>query len=50
MDELFVTSGRNMLNWLTGEPLDLKLSPSAGKLFRISGLGAKGFPGQRACL
>lgn len=46
LDELFVSTGRQLLNWQNGEPTNRQLSPMAGTLFKIVGYGAKGYAGR----
>lgn len=47
LDELFVGSGTLPVDFISGMSLNRTLTPSAGSLFRITRLGAKGYAGNR---
>lgn len=47
---LFVTSGSVPEDIFTGAVIDQQLSPSAGKLFMVKGLCAKGLPANNLCV
>lgn len=50
LDKLFVTTGSSIFNIFAGTPANDTLTSSAGALFMISGLDAKGFAGKKLCL
>lgn len=44
LDILFVTSATEPYDLFTGEITDRKLTPDAGRVFMVKGLGVKGLP------
>lgn len=50
MDKIFVTTGSTIYDIYSGSPANETISSSAGGLFMISGLGAKGYAGRKLCI
>lgn len=51
LDEIFVTSASLSLNLNNGQPKpDQTTDSNAGSIFRIVGLGSKGWQGNKACV
>ena len=50
LDSLYVTTGSIAYNFTTGGYSDRTFSSQSGKIFKVVGLNAKGYPSRKVCI